>query len=149
MIAAFVRRDATPGLLEREIEQRRDLASQWPLEIRQHRMRDGSRPEPQANLEDRNRQQDGCRHCGCVRKQPSHLIRGATSSSIFSPAGNLKALYDQLHNLTDIAEATRILALHEFDFLGDSGCNVRRSGHREGRARERGRKGTRPARDRF
>jgi quercetin dioxygenase-like cupin family protein len=35
-----------------------------------------------------------------------------------TPAGKLKALFDQLHDLTDIAEAIRISALHEVDFLG-------------------------------
>lgn len=34
-----------------------------------------------------------------------------------SPAGKLKELFDQLHNLTDIQEAMRLSALHEVDFL--------------------------------
>jgi mannose-6-phosphate isomerase-like protein (cupin superfamily) len=34
-----------------------------------------------------------------------------------SPAGRLKELFDQLHDLTDIAEAIRISALHEVDFV--------------------------------
>ena len=34
-----------------------------------------------------------------------------------SPAGKLKALFDQLHDLTDIAEAIRISARHEVDFV--------------------------------
>jgi quercetin dioxygenase-like cupin family protein len=33
-----------------------------------------------------------------------------------TPAGRLKALFDQLHDLTDLAEAIRISALHEVDF---------------------------------
>jgi quercetin dioxygenase-like cupin family protein len=35
-----------------------------------------------------------------------------------SPAGSLKELFDQLHDLTDIAEAMRISALHEVEFVG-------------------------------
>jgi quercetin dioxygenase-like cupin family protein len=34
-----------------------------------------------------------------------------------SPAGMLKALFDRLHNLTDIEEAIRISALHEVEFV--------------------------------
>jgi len=34
-----------------------------------------------------------------------------------SPAGKLKELFDRLHDLTDIAEAIRISALHEVDFV--------------------------------
>ena len=34
-----------------------------------------------------------------------------------SPAGQLKELFDQLHDLTDIAEAIRISALHGVDFV--------------------------------
>lgn len=34
-----------------------------------------------------------------------------------SPAGRLKALFDQLHDLTDIHEAMRLSALHEVDFV--------------------------------
>jgi mannose-6-phosphate isomerase-like protein (cupin superfamily) len=34
-----------------------------------------------------------------------------------SPAGKLKELFDQLHNLTDIHEAMRLSALHEVDFV--------------------------------
>jgi hypothetical protein len=34
-----------------------------------------------------------------------------------SPAGKLKELFDQLHDLTDIAEAIRISARHEVDFV--------------------------------
>ena len=34
-----------------------------------------------------------------------------------SPAGRLKALFDQLHNLTDIEEAISLSALHEVDFV--------------------------------
>ena len=34
-----------------------------------------------------------------------------------SPAGQLKVLFDQLHDLTDIAEAIRISALHGVDFV--------------------------------
>jgi quercetin dioxygenase-like cupin family protein len=34
-----------------------------------------------------------------------------------SPAGRLKELFDQLHNLADIHEAIRISALHEVDFV--------------------------------
>jgi quercetin dioxygenase-like cupin family protein len=34
-----------------------------------------------------------------------------------SPAGRLKALFDQLHDLTDVAEVIRISALHEVEFL--------------------------------
>jgi len=34
-----------------------------------------------------------------------------------SPAGQLKELFDQLHELTDIAEAIRISALHGVDFV--------------------------------
>jgi quercetin dioxygenase-like cupin family protein len=34
-----------------------------------------------------------------------------------TPAGRLKALFDQLHDLSDIAEAIRISALHEIDFV--------------------------------
>jgi quercetin dioxygenase-like cupin family protein len=34
-----------------------------------------------------------------------------------TPAGQLKALFDQLHDLTDIAEAIRISALHDVDFV--------------------------------
>ena len=34
-----------------------------------------------------------------------------------SPAGKLKELFDQLHDLTDIAEVIRLSALHEVDFV--------------------------------
>jgi quercetin dioxygenase-like cupin family protein len=34
-----------------------------------------------------------------------------------APAGKLKALFDRLHDLTDIAEAIRISALHEVEFV--------------------------------
>jgi len=34
-----------------------------------------------------------------------------------TPAGKLKELFDRLHDLTDIAEAIRISALHEVDFV--------------------------------
>jgi quercetin dioxygenase-like cupin family protein len=34
-----------------------------------------------------------------------------------TPAGRLRALFDRLHDLTDIAEAIRISALHEVDFV--------------------------------
>jgi mannose-6-phosphate isomerase-like protein (cupin superfamily) len=34
-----------------------------------------------------------------------------------SPAGRLKALFDALHDLTDIDEAIRLSALHEVDFV--------------------------------
>ena len=34
-----------------------------------------------------------------------------------SPAGRLKKLFDRLHDLTDIAEAIRISARHEVDFI--------------------------------
>lgn len=34
-----------------------------------------------------------------------------------SPSGKLKELFDRLHDLTDIAEAIRISALHEVDFV--------------------------------
>jgi quercetin dioxygenase-like cupin family protein len=34
-----------------------------------------------------------------------------------SPAGRLKELFDQLHDLTDIQEAVRISALHEVEFV--------------------------------
>jgi quercetin dioxygenase-like cupin family protein len=34
-----------------------------------------------------------------------------------SPAGKLKELFDQLHNLTDIHEAMRLSALHDVDFV--------------------------------
>ena len=34
-----------------------------------------------------------------------------------SPAGKLKELFDRLHDLTDIAEAIRISALHEVNFV--------------------------------
>jgi mannose-6-phosphate isomerase-like protein (cupin superfamily) len=34
-----------------------------------------------------------------------------------SPARSLKALFDALHNLTDLGEAVRLSALHEVDFL--------------------------------
>jgi hypothetical protein len=34
-----------------------------------------------------------------------------------SPAGRLKALLDRLHDLTGIAEAIRISAEHEVDFV--------------------------------
>ena len=34
-----------------------------------------------------------------------------------SPAGRLKELFDRLHDLTDIAEAIRISARHEVDFV--------------------------------
>ena len=34
-----------------------------------------------------------------------------------SPAGKLKELFDRLHDLSDIAEAIRISALHEVDFV--------------------------------
>jgi quercetin dioxygenase-like cupin family protein len=34
-----------------------------------------------------------------------------------SPAGKLKELFDRLHDLTDIAEAIRISARHEVDFV--------------------------------
>jgi quercetin dioxygenase-like cupin family protein len=34
-----------------------------------------------------------------------------------SPAGKLKELFDRLHELSDIAEAIRISALHEVDFV--------------------------------
>jgi quercetin dioxygenase-like cupin family protein len=44
---------------------------------------------------------------------------GAPSRALFwvTPAGKLKALFDQLHDLTDIAEAIRISARHEVDFV--------------------------------
>jgi quercetin dioxygenase-like cupin family protein len=38
-----------------------------------------------------------------------------------SPAGKLKELFDQLHDLTDVAEAMRISALHEVDFMQGPG----------------------------
>ena len=34
-----------------------------------------------------------------------------------TPAGKLKKLFDRLHDLTDIAEAIRISALHEVEFV--------------------------------
>ena len=34
-----------------------------------------------------------------------------------APAGQLRALFDRLHDLTDIAEAIRISARHEVDFV--------------------------------
>jgi quercetin dioxygenase-like cupin family protein len=34
-----------------------------------------------------------------------------------SPAGKLRELFDQLHDLTDIQEAVRISALHEVEFV--------------------------------
>ena len=34
-----------------------------------------------------------------------------------SPAGKLKELFDQLHDLTDIAEVIRLSGLHEVDFV--------------------------------
>ena len=34
-----------------------------------------------------------------------------------SPAGKLKELFDQLHNLTDVDEVVRLSALHEVDFV--------------------------------
>jgi quercetin dioxygenase-like cupin family protein len=34
-----------------------------------------------------------------------------------SPAGKLKELFDQLHNLADIHEAIRLSALHDVDFV--------------------------------
>jgi quercetin dioxygenase-like cupin family protein len=34
-----------------------------------------------------------------------------------SPAGRLKELFDQLHNLTDMHEAVRLSALHEVEFV--------------------------------
>jgi quercetin dioxygenase-like cupin family protein len=34
-----------------------------------------------------------------------------------SPAGMLKELFERLHDLTDIAEAMRLSALHEVDFV--------------------------------
>ena len=34
-----------------------------------------------------------------------------------SPAGRLKELFDQLHDLTDIEEAVRISGLHEVEFV--------------------------------
>jgi quercetin dioxygenase-like cupin family protein len=67
-----------------------------------------------------------------VQAQPGDLVRmpmgiphayynntAAPTRALFwvSPAGRLKALFDQLHELTDIAEAMRISALHEVDFV--------------------------------
>jgi len=34
-----------------------------------------------------------------------------------SPAGKLKALFDQLHDLTDLDEVVRLSALHEVEFV--------------------------------
>ncbi len=34
-----------------------------------------------------------------------------------TPAGKLKALFDQLHDLTDIQEVVRLSALHEVEFV--------------------------------
>ena len=34
-----------------------------------------------------------------------------------SPAGNLRQLFDALHNLTDIGEVVRLSKLHDVDFL--------------------------------
>ncbi len=34
-----------------------------------------------------------------------------------SPAGRLEALFDALHDLSDVAEAVRLSALHDVDFL--------------------------------
>ena len=34
-----------------------------------------------------------------------------------SPAGTLKDLFDELHNLTDVDEVVRLSALHEVDFV--------------------------------
>jgi quercetin dioxygenase-like cupin family protein len=44
---------------------------------------------------------------------------GAPSRALFwvTRAGKLKALFDQLNDLTDIAEAIRISARHEVDFV--------------------------------
>jgi quercetin dioxygenase-like cupin family protein len=44
---------------------------------------------------------------------------GAPTRALFwvTPAGRLKALFDRLHDLTDIAEAIRISALHEVHFV--------------------------------
>ena len=43
----------------------------------------------------------------------------ATARALFwvSPAGRLKELFDQLHNLTDMHEAVRLSALHEVEFV--------------------------------
>ena len=39
-----------------------------------------------------------------------------------TPAGQLRALFDRLHDLTDIAEAMRIAARHEVEFLPPEGA---------------------------
>ena len=35
-----------------------------------------------------------------------------------TPAGKLKELFDQLHDLTDVHEVIRLSALHEVEFIG-------------------------------
>ena len=54
------------------------------------------------------------------RRSPPGFGRAPTPTrALFwvSPAGQLKELFDALHDLADIDEAMRLSALHEVDFV--------------------------------